>query len=115
MKFAGEFFWVDRWMASRAFLLPMDARGLYREMLSQAWLRGARLPADEEAIRRAVGATEAEWARCWPLVERFWKRDGDSLVNETQLKVYAEKHEQAERASERGRKARSARGLRLLK
>ena len=29
-----EWFWTDRWMGSSAFLLPMEARGLYREMLT---------------------------------------------------------------------------------
>ena len=57
MKIRGEWFWVDRWMGSSAFLLPMEPRGLYREMLSQGFVRGAKLPNDEEAIRRAIAAT----------------------------------------------------------
>jgi uncharacterized protein YdaU (DUF1376 family) len=83
-----EWFWTDRWMGSSGFLLPLEARGLYREMLTQAWRRGARLPNNHEAIRRAVGATEAEWARCWPLVSAYWREDSGDLVNDTQLEVY---------------------------
>jgi uncharacterized protein YdaU (DUF1376 family) len=80
----------------------MEARGVYREMLTQAWHRGARLPNDHEAIQRAIGATRAEWRRSWPKVERFWRVNGEWLVNETQQLVYAEAQGVAQRASERG-------------
>jgi uncharacterized protein YdaU (DUF1376 family) len=87
-KLLAEWFWVDRWTGSSAFQLPLEARGLYREMLSQAWRRDARLPNDHEAIQRLVGATLKEWRRCWPAIERYWRIDGDSLVNDTQLEIY---------------------------
>jgi uncharacterized protein YdaU (DUF1376 family) len=89
-KLLAEWFWTDRWDGSSASLLPMEPRGLYREMLTAAWRRGARLPNDHEAIRRAIGCTVGEWRRCWPKVERFWRVDGEYLVNDTQLEVYAE-------------------------
>jgi len=89
VKMLAEWFWTDRWMGSSASLLPMEPRGLYREMLTQAWRRGARLPNDHEAIRRAVGCTTREWSRSWPKIERYWRVDGESLVNDTQLEVYA--------------------------
>lgn len=101
-KMLAEWFWTDRWMGSSAFLLPLEQRGLYREMLTQAWRRGARLPNDHEQIRRAIGATEAEWARCWLAIQRFWKVDGDYLVNETQLQVYRDAHARAQAAHKRG-------------
>jgi len=97
-----EWFWVDRWSGSRGFLLPLEARGLYREMLTQAWRRGGRLPADHEAIRRAVGATPVEWKRSWPRVEKFWRIDGEYLINDTQVQVYADAQARVERASRRG-------------
>lgn len=75
-------------MGSSAFLLPMEARGLYREMLTQAWRRGAWLPNDPVAIQRAVGATNDEWMRSWPFVARFWRIDGDKIVNDTQVEIY---------------------------
>ena len=87
-KLLAEWFWTDRWVGSSAFLLPMEARGVYREMLTQSWRRGAQLPNDHEAIRRAIGATVGEWRRAWPAVEKFWRVDGDVLVNDTQLEVY---------------------------
>lgn len=108
-KLLAEWFWVDRWEGSRAFLLPMEARGLYREMLTQAWRRGAQLPNNHEAIRRAIGATVPEWRRCWPLVKQFWKSEGKRLVNDTQREVYAEALARQERASERAMKAARAR------
>jgi uncharacterized protein YdaU (DUF1376 family) len=109
VKLLAEWFWTDRWTGSSAFLLSLEARGLYREMLTQAWRRGARLPADPEQIRRAVGATAEEWARCWPLVQRYWRQDGDDLVNDTQLAVYRESQEQLARSSDHGRKGAIAR------
>jgi uncharacterized protein YdaU (DUF1376 family) len=68
----------------------MEARGLYREMLTQAWRRGARLPNNPEAIRRATGTTIAEWRRSWPKVKPFWHVLGAFLVNDTQRAVYAD-------------------------
>lgn len=79
-KLLAEWFWIDRWMGSSAFLLPMEARGLYREMLSQAWRRGAQLPNDHDQIRRAVGATVGEWRRGWPKVKPFWRVSGGLLI-----------------------------------
>lgn len=101
-KLLAEWFWIDRWMGSSAFLLPMEARGVYREMLTQAWRRGARLPNDHEAIRRAIGATLREWTRSWSLIERFWIVEDGYLVNETQRDVYADAQGRTERASKRG-------------
>lgn len=87
----------------------MEARGVYREMLTQAWRRGAQLPNDHEAIRRATGATVGEWRRAWPLVKKFWRVDGDSLVNDTQREVYADAQGRAERAVSRARAGAQAR------
>lgn len=99
-------------MGSSGFLLPLEARGLYREMLTQAWRRGGRLPANPEAIRRAVGATAEEWARCWDLVKPYWREDSGDLVNDTQLEVYTKSQRlrtvRAE-AGARGGRARAAR------
>lgn len=108
-KLLAEWFWVDRWMGSSAFALPIDARGLYREMLSQAWRRQARLPNDHDQIRRLTGVTLKEWRRTWPLVERFWRVDGESLVNDTQLLVYADAKQRSSSASARARAAAQAR------
>jgi uncharacterized protein YdaU (DUF1376 family) len=90
-KLLAEWFWTDRWTGSSAFLLSLEARGLYREMLTQAWRRGARLPAHPEAIKRAVAATGDEWDRAWPVVAPYWRETPDGvLVNDTQIAIFNE-------------------------
>jgi uncharacterized protein YdaU (DUF1376 family) len=109
-KLIAEWFWTDRWMGSSAFLLPLEARGLYREMLTQAWRRGAQLPAAPETIRRAVGATTAEWKRCWPLVAPYWHvNEAGLLVNDTQVDIYRETQDRAVRANTHANKGARAR------
>lgn len=100
-KLLAEWFLVDRWAGSSAFLLPLEARGLYREMLSQAWRRGAKLPNNPVAIQRAVACTPEEWARSWPEIKRYWRVDGDSLVNDTQIVIYADALGRQQRACKR--------------
>lgn len=100
-KMLAEWFWVDRWVGSSAFGLNIAARGLYREMLSQAWRRGGALPNDHDQIRRICAVTRAEWKRTWPFVERFWRVEGDTLVNDTQLEVYAEARLRADKTRTR--------------
>ena len=111
-KLLAEWFWTDRWMGSSGFLLPIEPRGLYREMLTQAWRRGARLPNDHAAIRVACGVSPGEWRRCWPKVQRFWRADGDSLVNDTQLEIYAEAKALAQENHDRARAGATARWAR---
>lgn len=108
-KLLAEWFWTDRWIGSSGFLLPMEARGVYREMLTQAWRRGAQLPNDPETIRRAIGATLPEWRRAWPLVKRFWRVEGNTLVNDTQIEIYDDAQARTEKASARGKKGAHAR------
>lgn len=103
-KLLAEWFYTDRWMGSSAFLLPMEARGLYREMLTQAWRRGGRLPRDPEMIQRATGCTAKEWRRNWPKIERYWRVDGDTLVNDTQVDIYEQSVALRQSYADRGRK-----------
>lgn len=109
MKLLAEWFWTDRWMGSSAFLLPMEARGLYREMLTQAWRRGAALPNDHAQIQRATGCTAAEWRRAWPRIEHFWRVDGALLVNDTQVEVYRDAVAREEAKTRRGKAGADAR------
>lgn len=103
-KLLAEWFWIDRWDGSSAALLNMECQGVYRSMLSQAWRRGARLPNDHAAIRRAIRCSAREWSRTWPKIERYWRVDGDELVNDTQLEVYAEAKRILEAQREKGQK-----------
>jgi len=102
-------------MGSRAYGLPIGARGLYREMLSQAWLRGARLPNDYAQIRRFTAITIEEWNELWPLVSQFWRQDGPYLVNDTQIEVYTEAKARQDRAQVRAQVAARASAQARLK
>jgi uncharacterized protein YdaU (DUF1376 family) len=108
-KLLAEWFWIDRWDGSSAVTLPMEARGLYREMLTQAWRRGAQLPKDPEAIQRLIRCTREEWERCWPKVRQYWKVSGESLVNETQLEVYSDAKAARDAAHEKAKNAAASR------
>lgn len=112
-KLLAEWFWIDRWTGSRAFSLPIAARGLYREMLTQAWRRGAQLPNNHQEIRRLTGVTAQEWKRLWPKVRQFWavKKLGRSsiLINSTQVEIYAVAKERAEKAHNRAIRGAQAR------
>lgn len=108
-KLFAEWFLVDRWMGSSAFGLSMEQRGLYREMLSQAWRRQARLPNDFEQIRRLTGCSLKEWRRAWPVVSRYWRVEDDHLVNDTQRAIYAEATQRQAANKERAKQAADAR------
>lgn len=94
-KIRAEWFWADRWTTSRGHTLPVGPRGVYREMLTQAWLREAKLPNNHEEICRICAFTKKEWQAHWPKVKPFWIVDGAFLVNVTQVVVYAEALEAA--------------------
>lgn len=88
----------------------MLARGVYREMLTQAWRRGAKLPNDPASIKRAIGATDDEWSEAWPLVSKYWRVDeSEQLVNDTQLSVYADAKKMSGFARARAKKAADTR------
>jgi uncharacterized protein YdaU (DUF1376 family) len=115
-----EWFCIDRWKGSSAALMPLEARGLYREMLTAAWARGGHLPNDLEQVQRLIGATDREWRRSWPIVAVHWRIEGAYLVNETQQQVYADslaRYEAATAKASKGGQAaaarRRARGPRL--
>jgi uncharacterized protein YdaU (DUF1376 family) len=108
-KLLAEWFWVDRWDGSSAALLPMEAQGVYRAMLSQAWRRGARLPKDLNQVQRAIRCTSEEWVRSWPLIHQYWREDGDALVNDTQLEVYADAMGRKLKRSKKAKDAADAR------
>jgi uncharacterized protein YdaU (DUF1376 family) len=108
-KLRAEWFWTDRWFASSACCLPIDARGLYRELLTRAWSLGARLPTNPEMLMRLAGVTPEEWARCWPLVEPYFHEKDGHLVNATQLEVYADCQRRQAMRTARAKKAAQAR------
>lgn len=109
-KLQGMMWWIDRWMTSSAQGLPLEARGLYREMLDHAWVLGGKLPDDPARIRRMCGADPEEWERSWPLVRAYWRSDGGGwLRNETLTEVFSSAEELASQRSEMARSAAVAR------
>jgi hypothetical protein len=76
-KLLAEWFWIDRWNGSTGFLLPMEARGVYREMLTPIVLIPA-LWADEghaPAIARVdMSQTSSHFATCPQAAS--WRRKG---------------------------------------
>lgn len=114
-KLLAEWFWTDRWSGSDGWLLPMAPRGLYREMLTQAWKREASLPGDLSSIRSLCNVSEADWDTLWPAVKPFWKEVDGRLVNETQVVVYAEAKGKHERAQARAQAGAQAKHNRVLK
>lgn len=114
-KLFAEWFWTDRWTNSRGHTMEMEARGLYREMLTQAWKRGAQLPNNAEEIRLMCACNLKVWKRCWPAVEPFWVVDGDILINLTQVQVYAEARAAADASFLRAQAGGQARAQAELK
>jgi uncharacterized protein YdaU (DUF1376 family) len=100
-----ECFWTDRWRASRAFLLPLEPRGLYRELLTAAWSKGAELPTDPAQIRSLVVVTEEEWDRTWAHIAPYWQEINGRLVNPQQQQIYHDAQARLARASAAGRQA----------
>lgn len=88
--------------------MEMEARGLYREMLTQAWKKGAQLPNDHEQIQLLCACHPKVWKRCWPVVRPYWVVDGECLVNLTQVCVYKEAKEAHDRAQARAQVAAQA-------
>jgi uncharacterized protein YdaU (DUF1376 family) len=60
--------WFPRDFMSSTRGWPLIARGAYRELLDAQWDMG-ELPIDQEELRLLCGATETEWATCWPRIE----------------------------------------------
>ena len=105
-KLRAEWFWTDRWFGSSAMLLPLEAKGLYREMLTRAWSLGAKLPAEAKLIKKVVLIEDDEWDRCWPLVEPYWEtsEDGKHIYNQTQQEVMSASTSLSEKRAKAGRK-----------
>ncbi len=109
-KLHAEWFWCGQWFASSAMLLPLEAKGLYREMLTRAWSLGGKLPSEAKSIQKLVMVSSEEWARTWPLVRRFWKTtpDGAWIYNETQQDVMKVSTSISEKRAAAGRKGGKA-------
>lgn len=111
----GELRWTRNWRGSPLQMMSLAARGLYSEMLTQAWASRARLVSTgEEEIMRLVRAMPDEWAVAWPKVRHYWvaatdpRTQAEILVNRKQLEVYVGALRNREITLARNRKAARA-------
>jgi uncharacterized protein YdaU (DUF1376 family) len=74
----GSYPWyTDSWRKDEDVLaMNAEQRDVYRELLDMCWAQGS-LPCDERALLKMSLATEREWKRAWPVVQKmFEERDG---------------------------------------
>ena len=82
--------------------------GLYLVTLHYAWTNGARLPADEDRLRRTLRYDKDEWVKVWPTVLPKWTKDGSYLKNSKLSILYAAAWERMEVAVKKGREGGNA-------
>jgi uncharacterized protein YdaU (DUF1376 family) len=85
--------------------------GLYLLTLHYAWTNSARLPADEERLRRTLRFEKEEWGRVWKTIAAKWEKEGAWLKNRKLTSLYAQAWERTEiavRSGGKGGKARAA-------
>lgn len=74
--------WCRRLMASTTWQnLDAAGRGVYLELIMEAFVRDEPLPKDEDELRLMARATEDEWSRAWPIIKRKFKETEGGLVN----------------------------------
>jgi uncharacterized protein YdaU (DUF1376 family) len=77
---------------------------LYLLTLNYAWMNEARLPTDEERLRRTLRYDKDEWAKAWPVVSKKWAKDGAWLKNNKLSLIYAEAWERIRSAITDGKR-----------
>jgi len=111
----GELRYTSNWRGSPLQMLPLGARGLYSEMLTQAWATRGRLEmTSEDEIMRLVRAMPEEWALAWPRIRHYWvaivdpATGAEVLANRKQLEVYLGALKAREVTLTRNKKANAA-------
>ena len=100
------FWWIDRWLASSAFLtMTLEEQGAYRNLIDQLWLRDGFLPDDETVLARGSGAG-ADWPRLRKNVLAHFVRVPGGYRNETHDRIQKESH----RLAAKQRRYRANRG-----
>lgn len=91
--------------------LTLEQDGLYSRMLRRAWSSsddGASLPADTVKLCRVLGIARLPKGGA-EVIDRFWKRVGDRIVNRRLLAEADRAHERSRKAGESGRRSADAR------
>ena len=71
--------------------LTCECRGAYRDLLDHQWLDGG-LVDDQDELQRRAGATDREWKRIWPKIERYLPVDADGMRRNAKLERVRVKH-----------------------
>jgi uncharacterized protein YdaU (DUF1376 family) len=72
--------WTDAYLGDTLHLSTLE-HGAYVLMLITAWRSGvASLPNDPDYLRRVVKMDVRQWAKHGPAILKFWRVDGDRLV-----------------------------------
>jgi uncharacterized protein YdaU (DUF1376 family) len=84
MKFAAmPMFWADFFADTEH--MDDDAAKAYLFLLGHAWLRGAKLPADDLALSRLARVTPRKWAVIKAAVLTFFKLGDDGFLRNSRL------------------------------
>jgi uncharacterized protein YdaU (DUF1376 family) len=88
--------------------MPLEARGLYWELLAIAWKEGG-IPDDPSQLAGWLGLTPKRFERLWPHIEECWVHGKNGhLVNPRQEKERKEAEDSHRRRVEAGRKGGKA-------
>ncbi len=100
------------WLRDRQIrLMPLDAQGLYLNLLANQWLEGP-LPLEMEALATVAGRPQEEVERLWPHLAGKFSRRADGWVDESLESLWKrqkDQHERRVRAGQKGGRASSHR------
>lgn len=96
--------------------LSLEEDGLYRRMLDRAWeAEDCALPADAKRLCRTLGIVRLPRGTQATVIDRYWRRVGDRLVNNRLFEEAEKQHAKSKVQSDKGRRSAAARAqLRLL-
>jgi uncharacterized protein YdaU (DUF1376 family) len=103
-------FYVKDFLAATQFMSGPEAAA-YALSLLVAWPNGATLPADPDAIRRAMRYESGEWAKVWPALAEKWPLSADKKrrTNARLTRELARAKDRAARARNDGRRGAEVR------
>lgn len=103
-------FYAGDWLTDEAVtVMGLAAQGAYIRLLAYHWREGS-LPADEEALRRMVGAAPDEWSEIWQQMRGAFREHAPGrLVNQRMLGMLKSERASAEHRVEHARAAAKVR------
>jgi uncharacterized protein YdaU (DUF1376 family) len=102
---AFQFYPADWVMSTRT--MPVEARGVYIDLLSFAWTEGG-LPADLDGLHTYVGLGKQKFKRLWDThLSSRWEGDGNGRLLNPRQEQEREKQRRWREKSAKGGRARS--------